>query len=104
MLRESFAQIYLYMNIASGVALAQSTLYEQARMAERAGHAKAAVELYVQAARNGDGKAAYRLGEIYGKGLGDVRADRQESLKWFNAARVLGYPPFIGDFPSPGRR
>ena len=34
--------------------------------------------------------AAKRLGEIYDKGLAGVSRDYAESLKWYNAARVLG--------------
>jgi TPR repeat protein len=62
-----------------------------------------AIELYKQAARGGYGKAAFRLGEIYEKGLGGVSANKQEALRWYNAARVLGHPPAVGDFPSPPR-
>ena len=95
--------IVLALLLASASALAQPTLYEQALAAERAGKAKEAVELYVQAARKGSGRAAHRLGQIYEKGLGTVRADYQESLKWYNAARTLGYPPQTGDFPDSKR-
>ena len=35
-------------------------------------------------------KAAKRLGEIYDKGIAGVSRDYAESLKWYNAARVLG--------------
>ena len=92
--------LVLALLLASASAPAQPTLYEQALKAERAGDVKAAIALYRQAAQGGNGQAAHRLGEIYEKGLGAVRADYQESLKWFNAARTLGYPPLIGDFPS----
>lgn len=73
--------------------------YQQAVSAERSGKMQDAIGLYMQAARSGEGKAAFRLGEIYEKGLGGVLADRQQALKWYNAARVLGYPPMVGDFP-----
>ena len=95
--------LVLALLLASAATLAQPTLYEQALAAERAGKAKEAVDLYVQAARKGSGVAAHRLGQIYEKGLGTVRADYQESLKWYNAARSLGYPARIGDFPDPKR-
>src|SRR5687768_14460690 len=93
--------------LASAVALAQPlpseiappSFYEQATGFERDSKMQDAVRLYIQAARGGSGKAAFRLGEIYEKGLGGVPADYQQSLRWFNAARVLGYPPLIGDFP-----
>ena len=39
---------------------------------------------------SGNGKAAKRLGDIYDKGLAGVSRDYAESLKWYNAARVLG--------------
>ena len=48
------------------------------------------MKLYVRAARSGNGKAAKRLGDIYDKGLAGVPRDYAESLKWYNAARVLG--------------
>jgi len=90
--------------LAGAAVLAQPSLYQQAATAERDGKMQDAIGLYTQAARSGDGKAAFRLGEIYEKGLGAVRADYQASLKWFNAARTLGYPPLIGDFPKPPPR
>ena len=74
-------------------------LYEEARKAELDGNSSEAVRLYIRAARAGDGKAAYRLGEIYEKGIAGVARDDQESLTWFKVARQLGYPPFVGDFP-----
>jgi TPR repeat protein len=46
--------------------------------------------MYTQAARSGSGKAAKRLGEIFDKGLIGIQRDYAESLKWYNAARVLG--------------
>jgi TPR repeat protein len=48
------------------------------------------VKLYVRAARSGNGRAAKRLGEIYDKGIAGVSRDYPQSLKWYNAARVLG--------------
>jgi TPR repeat protein len=48
------------------------------------------VRLYMRAAMTGNGKAAKRLGEIYDQGLLGIRKDYAESLKWYNAARVLG--------------
>jgi colicin import membrane protein len=70
---------------ASGIGL-----YEQALALEQEGRGRDAVKLYVRAARSGNGKAAKRLGEIYDKGLAGVSRDYAESLKWYNAARVLG--------------
>jgi eukaryotic-like serine/threonine-protein kinase len=65
-------------------------LFEQASALEQQGKGNDAVKLYVRAARSGNGKAAKRLGDIYDKGLAGVPRDYAESLKWYNAARVLG--------------
>ena len=65
-------------------------LFEQASALEQQGKGNDAVKLYVRAARSGNGKAAKRLGDIYDKGLAGVSRDYAESLKWYNAARVLG--------------
>jgi hypothetical protein len=74
------------------------SLYEQGSSTERDGNMKEAVNLYVQAARAGEAQAARRLAEIYGKGIGGIARDYAESLKWDNAARILG-ERMIGDFP-----
>jgi len=66
------------------------TLFEQGMVLEQQGKGNDAVKMYVRAARSGSGKAAKRLGEIYDKGIGGVSRDYAESLKWYNAARVLG--------------
>ena len=65
-------------------------LLQQAAAKEGEGDNRAAVKLYTQAARAGSGKAAKRLGDIYTKGVDGVPRDYAESLKWYNAARVLG--------------
>ena len=65
-------------------------LLQQAAAKESEGDNRAAVKLYTQAARAGSGKAAKRLGDIYTKGVDGVPRDYAESLKWYNAARVLG--------------
>ena len=67
-----------------------AALFEQASALEQQGKGNDAVKLYVRAARSGNGKAAKRLGDIYDKGLAGVSRDYAESLKWYNAARVLG--------------
>ena len=95
--------LILALLFAGAAVVAQPSSYQQAAAAERDGKMQDAVALYTQAARGGNGKAAFRLGEIYEKGLGGVPTDYQQSLRWFNAARVLGYPPLIGDFPPPPR-
>jgi eukaryotic-like serine/threonine-protein kinase len=65
-------------------------LFEQAAALEQQGKGNDAVKLYVRSARSGNGKAAKRLGDIFDKGLAGVSRDYAESLKWYNAARVLG--------------
>ena len=67
-----------------------AALFQQAAALEQQGKGNDAVKLYVRAARSGNGKAAKRLGDIYDKGLAGVSRDYAESLKWYNAARVLG--------------
>ena len=57
---------------------------------EAQGRGEEAVRKYIQAARSGNCEAAARLGEIYDKGLAGVTRNYAESLKWYNAARVLG--------------
>ena len=74
-------------------AMAQPTadsLFTEAVQLEQDGNGRDAVRKYMQAARSGSGKAAKRLGEIYDKGLIGISRDYAESLKWYNAARVLG--------------
>jgi eukaryotic-like serine/threonine-protein kinase len=65
-------------------------LFDQASALEQQGKGNDAVKLYVRSARSGNGKAAKRLGDIFDKGLAGVPRDYAESLKWYNAARVLG--------------
>jgi serine/threonine-protein kinase len=67
-----------------------NALLQQAEALEGEGNGKDAVKAYTRAARAGNGKAAKRLGEIYDKGLLGIPRDYAESLKWYNAARVLG--------------
>ena len=64
--------------------------FEDAQALERAGQGAEAVGLYIRAARGGSGPAAKRLAEIYEKGIAGIAPDYAESLKWRNAARVLG--------------
>jgi serine/threonine-protein kinase len=78
------------LNAAPSAAPPSEALLKQAEAAEEQGHGKDAVKLYTRAARSGNGKAAKRLGEIYDKGLAGIPRDYAESLKWYNAARVLG--------------
>jgi eukaryotic-like serine/threonine-protein kinase len=75
---------------ASPAAVSSDALLKQAEALESQGNGRDAVKLYTRAARSGNGKAAKRLGEIYDKGLAGIPRDYAESLKWYNAARVLG--------------
>src|SRR5687767_12999797 len=84
--------------LASAVARAQpgvrvdtgGELFQQAAAAENGGKVQEAMRLYVKAAQAGNAKAALRLAEIYDKGAPGVARDYAQSLKWHNAARVLG--------------
>jgi eukaryotic-like serine/threonine-protein kinase len=76
--------------VQATAAVSSEGLVQQAAALEADGNGKEAVKLYTRAARSGNGKAAKRLGEIYDKGLAGIPRDYAESLKWYNAARVLG--------------
>ena len=65
-------------------------LYQKALEIERDGKISDAVRVLKQAANAGSGPAAKRLGDIYGRGEGDVSRDYLESLKWYNLARQRG--------------
>jgi TPR repeat protein len=67
-------------------------LFEQARALENEGKYRGAMSTYRLAARNGHGKAARRLGELYAGAAPGLEKDRAEALKWYNAARLLGEP------------
>jgi TPR repeat protein len=73
-----------------GAALAQGGAFQVAQGLEGEGKGKEAVKAYITAARSGNCDAAKRLGDIYDKGLIGISRDYAESLKWYNAARVLG--------------
>ena len=64
--------------------------YQEAVSLENEGKGRDAVKAYTVAARGGNCEAAKRLGDIYDKGLIGITRDYAESLKWYNAARVLG--------------
>ena len=66
------------------------TLFQEASALEQQGKGRDAVKVYTRAARAGNSRAMKRLGEIYDKGIPGVSRDYAESLKWYNAARVLG--------------
>jgi TPR repeat protein len=64
-------------------------MFQQAQAMESS-DARGAVKIYRSLARNGNGKAAKRLGEIYDKGIAGVSRDYAESLQWYETARKLG--------------
>jgi TPR repeat protein len=64
-------------------------LYQQGLKMEGS-DAKGAVRIYRRAARDGNGKAAKRLGELFDKGAPGVDRDYQEALSWYSKARELG--------------
>ena len=68
----------------------RSSVLEQAIALDRQGNMPEAVRFYLRSARSGSGLAAKRLGEIYATGANGVERDYVLSLKWSNAARVLG--------------
>jgi membrane protein involved in colicin uptake len=70
--------------------ITSSDARKQAADLEAEGRNQDAVRMYIGAARGGSCEAAARLGEIYDKGLIGVTRNYAESLKWYNAARVLG--------------
>jgi len=63
---------------------------ETAAALDAQGKGPEALDAYDRAARAGNCYAAQRLGEIYDQGLIGVQRNYAESLKWYNAARVLG--------------
>ncbi len=65
-------------------------LYQKALEIELGGKISDAVRVLKQAANAGSGPAAKRLGDIYGRGEGNVSRDYLESLKWYNLARLKG--------------
>lgn len=67
-----------------------ATMFARATELERGGKGPEAVKMYMRAAREGYGKAAARLGEIYSTGIPGVARDYANSLRWYNAARAMG--------------
>lgn len=74
----------------AGVSRASDSLREHALALERACRTVEAVKIYRRAARDGDGKSAKRLSEIYDQGIDGVPRDYAESLKWKVEALRLG--------------
>ena len=68
----------------------RSDSFDVAVALEKAGKGAEAVKMYERAARDGNGKAARRLAEIYDNGILGVARDYSLALRWYNAARVLG--------------
>ena len=62
------------------------TLFRDAQAAETR-DLRQSIDLYVRAARAGDGRAALRLGEIYDRG---EHRDFAASLRWYEQARRMG--------------
>jgi TPR repeat protein len=73
------------------IGTAEPPLYHQASEAEREGNHMIALRLYRIGAQEGDGRAAFRMGEIYELGLLGIPRDDAQAFRWYNAARVLGY-------------
>jgi serine/threonine-protein kinase len=76
---------------AKGAASASDAdaLFQKAQSME-ASDPSGAIRLYRRAARDGSGRAAKRLGELFDKGAPGVTRDYQESLSWYEKARELG--------------
>ena len=74
-------------------------LFTQAQSAEKEGRSREAVDLYKRAYSAGNGRAARMLGDIYGKGTGEVGRDYGEQLQWYEKAKAAGV-----DVPTPGKR
>lgn len=66
-----------------------NALYQKALSIE-ASDPNGAIRIYRRAARDGDGKAAKRLGEIFDKGIPGVTRNYEEALSWYSKARELG--------------
>lgn len=58
-----------------------------------------AVDLNKQAYGVGSGRATGKVGDIYGRGSGDVGRDYSEKLQWYEKAKAAGV-----DVPTPGKR
>src|SRR5882672_6556520 len=64
--------------------------FQLAQNFEAEGKEREAVRAYASAANAGNCEAAKRLGQIYDKGIRDVKRDYLESLKWYSQAEKLG--------------
>lgn len=82
---------------APAASLSPSALRAEAAALEGQGKMRDAVKMYKQAANAGDGEAAKRLGNIYGKGEGGIARDYAESVKWNDVARKRGINIPTGD-------
>jgi TPR repeat protein len=79
----------------AGAALAQEkpnveALLKQAAELEAKGDGRAAVKVYVTAARAGSAVAGRRLAQIHESGMFGIERNDVEALKWHNFVRMLG--------------
>ena len=74
-------------------------LLAQAQRSEKEGRAREAVDFYKQAYSAGNGRAARLLGDIYGRGSGDIGRDYGEQLQWYDKAKAMGV-----EVPKPDKR
>lgn len=82
---------------APAAGMSASAMRAEAASLESQGKMREAVKMYKQAANAGDGEAAKRLGNIYGKGEGGIARDYAESVKWNDIARKRGIDIPKGD-------
>ena len=64
--------------------------FDEAKALESKGDGKDAVDQYRVLAKDGHGKSAKRLGEIYDRGIQGIPRDYAQSLQWYEVARQLG--------------
>lgn len=64
--------------------------FDEATVLETQGKGAEAVKMYMRAAREGSGKAALRLAQIYEEGIPGVSRDYALSLRWYYTARAMG--------------
>ncbi|WP_338846139.1 protein kinase [Massilia sp. W12] len=82
---------------APAAGMSASQMRAEAQALEGQGKMREAVRMYKNAANAGDGEAAKRLHNIYGKGEGGIARDYAESVKWGDVARKRGIDIPKGD-------
>ncbi len=82
---------------APAAGMSASQMRAEAASLESQGKMREAVRMYKNAANAGDGEAAKRLHNIYGKGEGGIPRDYAESVKWGDIARKRGIDIPKGD-------